>query len=46
MLAKLSTAELLTIDETERAAPVIVFTQGKDAAVYSGTKTLPRKKKS
>lgn len=40
MLAKLLTAELLTVGGAERA------TWGKDTAVHSKTKLLSRKKKS
>lgn len=35
MLAKLSTAEMLTVGETERATSVTVFIWGKDTAVHS-----------
>ena len=46
MLAKLSTAELLTVGERGRATPVTVFTWGEDTAVHSEMKPLSRKKKS
>lgn len=44
MLAKLHTAELLAMGETEGATPVCVLTWGKDAAVYTETKPLSSKK--
>ena len=43
MLAKLSTAELLTVGETERGTTVTVGIRGKDTPAHSEMKTLSRK---